>query len=240
MISTILSNQAKRLFDICLIFNHQDCLLCGAHSGADLLCQSCRPDLPQAPAPACPRCAAPVEHGGDVCGSCLQHPPAFDRALAALRYAFPADELVQALKYRDQLALAPLFADLLQHAVASAPRPDLLIPMPLHPDRARERGFNQALEIARPLSRALQLPVDQTSLSRNRNTSPQAMLPLDQRRKNIRGAFACADAVAGKHIALIDDVMTSGATLDEAASALKRAGACEVSVWVVARALPHH
>jgi ComF family protein len=242
MISAIVSNSIRRFFDSCLKFARQDCALCGAASGAELLCADCRAELTRAPAPACPVCAGPVEFEGDgrVCGACLQHPPAYDRTVARLSYAFPTDELIQALKYRSQLPLARLFAQLLGEALRAAPRADVLIPMPLHPARARERGFNQATEIAKPLARALNLPLDTTSLSRTRDTARQAVLPLDERQRNVKGAFTCADAVAGKHVALLDDVMTSGATLNEAAKALKRAGAREVSLWVVARALPHH
>lgn len=245
MISATLSNSIVRFLDSCLQFVQQDCVLCGAGSGADLLCGACRPELPRAPAPACSVCAGPIpiytEAGdGHVCGVCLTHPPAYDRAFAALSYGFPADELIQTLKYRSQLALARLFAELLGQAVRAAPHPDLLIPMPLHPHRARERGFNQAAEIARPLARSLGIALDTASLSRTRNTPAQAALPLDRRHGNVKGAFACTEAVAGKHVAVVDDVMTSGATLHEAAKALKQAGAAEVSLWVVARALPHH
>ena len=242
MISDILSNSIRHLFDNCSKIAQQDCLLCGARSGEALICTACHADLPRSTDPACPICAAAVEHSGPghVCGACLQHPPAFDRSYAALRYSFPADELIQALKYQDQLALAEWFAELLHETVRQAPRPDVLIPMPLHPQRARERGFNQALEIARPLAQRLELPVDTTSLTRCRHTTPQATLPFEQHHKNIRGAFDSSDTIAGRHVALIDDVMTSGATLNEAARMLKRAGVAEISVWVAARAQPHH
>jgi ComF family protein len=238
MISKILSNLLRPMLYSRLFFAQQDCVLCGAGGGTALVCDACRRDLPSAPAPACPTCAAPSD--GHVCGACLQDPPAFARTIAALRYAFPADELIHALKYRDQLPLAPLFADLLLHAVKRAPRPDVLVPMPLHPQRARERGFNQVLEIAKPLAHALDIPIDFGLLSRSRNTTPQVALPLAQRHVNMRGAFTCPQPIGGKHVALLDDVMTSGATLNEAARTLRRAGATEISVWVVARALPHH
>jgi len=237
MISERLSNAARKLLNNCSNFVRQDCVLCGAASGGDLLCPPCRADLPRAGAPACPVCAGPSD--GHTCGGCLREPPAYARCIAALRYGFPADALIQALKYRSQLALARLFAEVMGTAVAHAPRPDALLPMPLHPDRARSRGFNQATEIARPLARRLNIPLDATSLARIRDTAPQATLPLEERLRNVKGAFRCADAVAGKRVALLDDVMTTGATLNEAAKALKRAGATEVSLWVVARALPH-
>jgi ComF family protein len=181
-------------------------------------------------------CAGPGE--GRVCGECLKTPPPYDRAIAALRYEFPADELIQALKYQGRLELAPVLADFLARALAHAPRPDRLLPMPLFPARARARGFNQAVEIARPLARRLDIPLDTTSLERVRDTEPQARLSAAERRRNVRGAFVCRETVAGLHVALVDDVMTSGATLTEAALAVRRAGAAEVSLWVVARALP--
>lgn len=243
MISATLSNSIKRLFNSSLIFVQQDCMLCGAGSGTDLLCAACHAELPRVPTPACPVCAGPI--GGEpgdrqVCGVCLTHSPTYDRTCAALSYDFPVDKLIQALKYRGQLPLARLFSELLRASVSEGPRPDLVMPMPLHTNRARERGFNQATEIAKPLAKALGLALDSQSLSRNRNTTAQAGLPLDKRHGNVKDAFTCTGAVAGLHVAVVDDVMTSGATLHEAAKALKQAGAAEVSLWVVARAAPHH
>jgi ComF family protein len=201
-----------------------------------MLCAGCQRDLPRSPLPACPVCAAPSD--GNICGRCLKHPPAFDRAIAGLCYEFPADKLVQALKYNGQLAFAPLLAGLLLPSVREAPRPTQLIPMPLHPLRARQRGFNQATEIGKILAKELQIPLVLRGLERVRDTVPQASLPLDERRKNVKDAFACSIAFTGQHVAVLDDVMTSGATLGELSATLKRAGASEVSVWVAARALP--
>ncbi|MEO1767014.1 ComF family protein [Thiobacter aerophilum] len=212
-----------------------DCVLCGAPTAQGQVCPRCGAALPVSSG-GCPVCAGPGEDR--ICGDCLREPPPYTRCIAALRYEFPADELIQALKYRGALALAPILAEWLARAVAHAPRPDLIIPMPLFPARARARGFNQATEIARPLAHRLGVRLDTTSLSRIRDTAPQAQLSLPERRRNVRDAFACARTVAGLHVALVDDVMTSGATLREAARALKRAGAAEISLWVVARALP--
>ena len=242
MISASLSNVSRTLVDNCLKFVRQDCVLCGAASGSALLCPDCRRELPRPSSATCPVCGGPGDRldRGRACGSCLKQPPAYDRCIAALRYAFPADELIQALKYGKRLALAKLLADTLTDAVAGAPRPDVIVPLPLHPDRARARGFNQAMEIAKPLARHLGLPIEAARLARTRNTAPQASLSLDDRRHNVKNAFACAGTWDGRHVALIDDVMTSGATLHEAAKALKRAGAAEVSLWVAARASAHH
>lgn len=240
MISEHLSNTVRGILNSCLNFVPQDCVLCGGASGRALLCAPCQAELPYLAVNACPVCAGPTGSAGDgqVCGACLSRPPAYARCVAALRYAFPADALIQALKYRNQLPLARLFAAVLADVAANAPRPDVLLPMPLHPHRARARGFNQATEIARLLARDLRIPLDTNSLVRIRDTAPQATLPLHERQRNVKGAFSCSGTLAGRHVALLDDVMTSGATLNEAARTVLRAGAAEVSLWVVARALP--
>ena len=174
---------------------------------------------------------------GQLCGQCLKHPPPFNRTEAAFTYQFPLDRLVLALKYGHQLAIVSLLADALCVRVAEHALPDLLVPMPLHPNRLRERGFNQAHEIARRMAQRLRLPVLQNAATRVIDTAPQASLPLKQRRKNLRGAFACDSCVAGKRVAIVDDVMTSGSTLAALADALLKAGAVEVQCWVVARAV---
>lgn len=215
----------------------QDCCLCGTASGTHLVCAACHESLPRHSL-ACPVCAAPGS--SEVCGECLKHPPAFDRTSAALDYTFPVDKLIQAYKYHHQLALAHLFGALLSRTVREQPRPDIIIPMPLHPIRLRERGFNQAHEIAKHLNKDLGVPLAAQRLHRVVNTVSQATLDWEARKKNMKGAFACDAPLNGQHIVLIDDVMTSGATLNAAAKTLKHAGAAQVSLWVVARALPHH
>ena len=212
------------------------CLLCSARSTRSL-CQGCLADLPWHRQPHCPQCATPTPDG-QVCGACLKHPPAFDRTHAALAYAFPLDRMIPRLKYHGQLAIAPTLGECLAEAVASAPRPDRLMAMPLHAARIRERGFNHATEIARTVAKRLALPLDIHNARRIRDTPPQMGLKHDARRRNVRGAFDCSGDVQGQRIALIDDVMTTGTSLDELAATLKRAGAREVSCWVVARTLP--
>ena len=209
----------------------EDCLLCGAESAPELLCAACAAELPALPEP-CPRCALPSPAGA-VCGSCLNRPPHFDTTLALWRYEFPCDRLVQALKYRARLALAEFFA----RNLASRPLPeiDLVVPMPLHPRRLAERGFNQALEIARGVARRLGRPIEPRCALRVKNTLPQARLPFDERAKNVRGAFLCKLDLSGASIAVVDDVMTTGATLNELARVLKRAGATRVENLVIAR-----
>ena len=215
----------------------QDCQLCGAQSGAHLLCAACYTNLPRHKN-ACPICAAPGNT--ETCGACLQHPPAFNSTLAALDYTFPVDKLIQAYKYHQQLALARLLGTLLRQAVSPHARPDVILPMPLHPARLRERGFNQALEMAKYIARDLRLPLAPHLAQRTVNTLSQATLVWDARKKNMRGAFTCNTNLQGMHIALVDDVMTSGATLHALAKTLKRAGASRIDVWVVARAIPRY
>jgi len=213
------------------------CLLCGATSGTGHLCGACLADLPWHSLPQCPQCAIPTPDG-QVCGACLKHPPAFDRTRAALAYAFPLDRLIPRLKYNGQLAIAPALGECLAQAVAPGPGPDCLIPMPLHGRRIRERGFNHATEIAREVAKRLSIPLDTDSCQRIRDTPPQMGLKHDARRRNVRGAFVCTGDVQGRRIALVDDVMTTGTSLDELAKTLKQAGALEVETWVVARTPP--
>lgn len=186
--------------------------------------------------PACPSCALPTTDG-NLCGHCLNKTPYFTHTLAAFTYAFPVDALIQALKYGGNLAAAgPLAQTLGQRAITQA-LPDLLIPMPLHPSRLKERGFNQSAEIAKMLARTLHIPLALEACSKVRDTAPQASLPLKERGSNVKGAFACSMDLSGKRVAMVDDVMTSGATLNELAKILAKQGAAEISAWVVARAL---
>ena len=213
----------------------QDCVLCAAASGARLLCAGCTADLPQV-AEACPQCAGPSP-GGAVCGACTTHPPPFDATIAPWRYEFPVDRLVLALKFGRRLALAEAFGAALADRAAGR-RVDALVPMPLGRTRLAERGFNQALEIARHLARATGLELAPGLAHRVRDTAPQTDLPHDERAANVRGAFECDADAAGRTLAVIDDVMTTGASLAELARTLKRAGAVRVENWVVARTWP--
>lgn len=212
----------------------QDCLLCGGGPAADLLCLACQAGLPRLSAAICPVCAE-ASPGGAVCGACLKQPPHFDASLAAFRYQFPIDKLVQALKYQHRLAVAEFLATTL--LLGARPEGDLIVPVPLSGPRLGERGFNQATEIARPLARALGLPLLLEGCTRSRDTVAQATLPWKERRKNIRHAFECGVDLDGQSVIVVDDVMTTGATLDEFARTLKNHGALRVTNWVAARAL---
>jgi len=211
----------------------QRCVLCDALSGMQLLCDRCARTLPPLPS-HCPQCASPTA-AGRHCGRCLTHPPAFAATRCAFAYAYPLDALVHALKYGGRTAHAAIFAEAL--AALPAPRPDCIVPLPLSVARQRERGYNQAAEIARHLGRLLGVPVVE-GLRRTRDTAPQATLPLRHRHANVRAAFAVTALLAGARVALVDDVMTTGATLDAAARAARAAGARTVEAWIGARTLP--
>lgn len=212
----------------------QDCLLCGA-SSPTLLCAGCADDLPLLAAPGCPVCALPTP-AGEVCGQCLREAPAFDRTQAAFRYDFPIDKLVQSFKYGHRLALGPYFGAQLV-SLAKTSRTDIIVPLPLHRNRLAARGFNQAVELARPIARALAKPLASDICRRMRDTAPQADLPWSARKNNLRQAFHCTATLTGKHVLLVDDVMTTGASLNECARVLKLHGAASVDVLVLARAL---
>ncbi|MGV8711112.1 MAG: phosphoribosyltransferase family protein [Nitrosomonas sp.] len=219
------------------MFYPDECILCGASSTQDF-CQPCHDHLPQLPLNHCPTCLWPVPTG-ELCGACLTRPPAFTRTVAAVRYTFPIDALIHSLKYQGNLATAPVLANLLIEKLKHIHRkPDVIIPMPLHPIRLRERGYNQAMELSRYLARHMKIPLSPTSCSRIRHTPPQTELPWRDRQKNIRKAFSCAIDLSGQHIAVVDDVMTTGATLNEFAKILRQQGASEISNWVIARTLP--
>lgn len=214
------------------------CLLCADYKGLDFgICDACLQALPTHTAAQCPQCA--LVSDGHICGHCLNAKPDFDATKVLFTYQYPVDALLQQYKYQDALQFGELFATLFrsQHPQASA-HIDVLIPMPMHVQRLQERGFNQALEIARSLSRHWQLPLDFQACRRVKLTPPQAGLPLKDRVKNVRSVFECGTAMHGLRVAIVDDVMTTGASLNELAKTLKKAGAAHVECWVIARTLP--
>ena len=218
-----------------------NCLLCAARTPAGKdLCPACERSLPRTKW-ACPRCAAhgaAIEVNGVSCGKCQTYPPAYVSARAAFRYASPVDKLIQDLKYHDRLELSRLLGGYLANHLQALndPLPDVVVPVPLHSSRLRERGYNQSLEIARFVAHPLKLPINWKDAQRIRPTVPQTELPREQRRKNVRGAFMTGGAFAGQRVAIVDDVMTSGHTANALAESLLRSGAVEVRIWVVARA----
>ncbi|MGZ8202049.1 MAG: double zinc ribbon domain-containing protein [Burkholderiales bacterium] len=210
------------------------CVLCGAASPPERLCIPCDAALPRLPARRCAVCALPLP-SGEVCGACITHPPKFDTVTAAFAYAFPIDALIRKYKYGAGLTFAPVLAALL--ARTPCPDVDALIPMPLAPGRLRERGFNQAQEMARIAGGLRRMPVLARACRKVSETPPQAALPWDARARNVRGTFVCDADMAGRRVAVVDDVMTTGATVNELSRVLKRAGAQSVHVWVLARTL---
>jgi len=215
------------------------CGVCRAW-GRGRVCADCL-DRCAASVPRCRRCALPVGAATPVCGACLMMPPAFDAALAAVDYAAPWDRLVTAFKFHDALDLAAVFADAIVAAERSrdAPRPTLLLPVPLAPRRLRERGYNQAWELARGIARRRGIAAEGALLLRIRETAHQLALPLADRAGNVRGAFAVEPRrraeLADRHVAIVDDVMTTGVTAAEIAGVVKQSGAAMVEVWVLAR-----
>lgn len=225
--------RAKQLFS-------QDCQLCGVRTAASL-CRDCERDLPYRITGGCPRCAAHAP-AGQLCGACLADVPVFDETVAAFDYAFPLDRLLQSYKFNENLSLTSVFSAALLAAVrqhlqqSGAPLPDRVIALPLARKRLAERGFNQSALLAELMAKHLDIAYAPHGLLKVRDTPPQAGLDRPARLKNVRGAFDCGESLAGLRIALVDDVMTTGATLSEAAKVLKRAGATYISAWVVARA----
>lgn len=223
------------------------CLVCGERgaNGRDL-CRDCDRALPWNHC-ACPRCALPLPLPAAACGRCLKRPSALDAVRAAFVYSAPLDRLLPRLKFHDDLAAGRLLAALMlddpKHPLA-VPIPDdareppstALIAVPLSRARLRQRGYDQARELARPLARALGLPLADGELRRLRDTPPQSNLGALARRRNLRGAFAAEfRAAPPARVLLVDDVMTTGATLHAAAAALRRAGVARVEAWVCAR-----
>lgn len=211
------------------------CLLCAEPGmpGRDL-CSGCTDALPWNRS-ACLRCAIPLPLAG-TCGECLQRPPPLHETHATFVYGFPLDRLVPRFKFHNDLAAGRLLSELMIEGFADLPRPHALVPVPLHLDRLRQRGYDQALELARPLTRALRVPLLPDVLVRTRATAPQSELDAGARRRNLRRAIEVrTGATLPEHVVLVDDVMTTGATLQAAAKTLLRAGVSRVDAWVCAR-----
>jgi ComF family protein len=214
------------------------CRLCLAPGGDMELCPACRADLPWL-THSCQRCALPLPaHArSQLCPTCLSNPPALDHCHALFSYQPPVDQWIHALKFNRDLATGRLLGELLAAQPIAGEQPAAsLLPVPLHRARLRQRGYNQAMEIARPLLR-LGWRLSRCDCRRTKRTEAQSGLPARHRRRNIRGAFTVRSDLEGQTILLIDDVMTTGATLNELARTLKVSGAGRVEAWVIARAL---
>ena len=211
------------------------CLICGERGISRDLCPACSRALPWNHC-ACDRCGLPLPLAADACGRCLKTPPPFARTHAALVYSFPLDRLLLRFKFHGDLACGRLLSDLLCERLTDSERPQALVPVPLHVARLRERGYDQALELAKFVAGRTGIALHARALRRTRATSRQSDLDMRARRRNLHGAFALAENDLPAHVALIDDVMTTGATLRECAKTLLRSGVARVDVWVVARA----
>lgn len=213
------------------------CLVCTERGAAGRdLCAACRDDLPWHPG-GCPRCALPAgpgRAGHRACAACRDRPPPLDSVRATFLYGFPVDRLLPRLKFHADLAAGRLMADAMLAAGPPWPPPLALVPVPLSRARLRARGYDQALELARPLARGLRVPLIAGALRRRRHTAAQSRLDAAARAENLRDAFAAANGLP-PHVALVDDVMTTGATLHAAASALRARGVLRVDAWVCAR-----
>jgi ComF family protein len=214
------------------------CLICGLVVREQLaFCKGCELDLPFNDM-ACARCAAAISHG-ELCGACLGSPPPFSFTFSPLRYGYPIDKLIQRLKYGEHPEIARalgryLGAEIM--ATRSTPLPEALIPVPLHPDRLQQRGYNQALEISRPVAKITSRPLIIDLIHRTRDTSNQVGKTRDGRDRNVRGAFRTKEVPQFDHCAIVDDVMTSGATVRAISVALRNAGVKTIEVWTLARA----
>jgi len=216
------------------------CRLCGtATRRAHDLCLPCREEAPWL-GNVCSRCSFPLPASCDdaLCGRCQKRLPAFDATTALFHYRPPVDYLIKRLKFSSELAISPLLSGMLATRLLArdTPLPDLLVPVPLHHSRLRERGYNQATELARGVSRKLNIKTSHRLCVRHRKTEPQSLLTHNARRLNLRDAFSVSATTIPEHVAIIDDVMTTGHTASELAQVLKRAGARKVEVWIIARA----
>lgn len=221
------------------------CLLCGAGGqlvGGDAvdICEACQQAL-QINERCCSRCGIPLTTDAQMCGNCLKKPPLFETVYAPFLYKGGVKRLLIALKFNQKLTHARLLGNLMAdslmgHFAANQPMPDAIVPVPLHPNRQRERGFNQALELVRPLARRHKIPINPQLVMRKTATAQQTKLSAAERRKNLRGAFELKEGSrVPHHIVIFDDVVTTGATVNELAKTLKRAGAQHIDVWAIAR-----
>jgi len=230
----------QRLKDIQHYLFPGQCLLCLDTTPHDqLICEHCIEELPRNDY-GCRCCGKPMPVAVEKCGECQKSRPAFDFVRTLYRYQPPVDQLVQQLKYNGKLHLARLFGEKLREASAGwireTEKPDLIVPVPLHRSRLRKRGFNQSIELARPTAKFIGVRLEIDSITRTRKTDPQTELSLAQRKQNIHGAFQAETSLKDLSVVIVDDVITSGHTVNELARTLKLAGAARVGVWGIARA----
>ncbi|MFW5451228.1 MAG: ComF family protein [Methylophagaceae bacterium] len=214
------------------------CLLCGVASSHWCLCNDCIKTLPTLDQ-ICPRCAHPLNHNA-ICGQCLSQAPEQDDSFSLYHYLPPIDRLIADMKYYDKILLSKFFAQQMATQLKDRALPELLIPIPLHPRRLRQRGYNQSWALAQYLSKLLIIPTRHDILVRTRDTVAQTSLPYSQRKQNIKRSFSVKSITIPSHIALIDDVLTTGHTANVAAKALRKAGVQHIELWTIARTMRHH
>jgi len=214
------------------------CACCGAPSGNELICSGCKDDLPWL-TKACAICSLPL-FGQDspllLCGECIKSPPPFDHVTTLFSYESPINHLIHQLKFAKKLSIARLMGEfLLQKIINQDKKPDLIIPVPLHSQRLKERGFNQAHEIARYIAKPLGIPLMSHQIVRHKNTVEQASLPFEQRKSNLAHAFSLRQKLQADYIAIVDDVMTTGYTVRALADLLRKNGVKKIAIWCCAR-----
>ena len=218
------------------------CVLCKKRCDG-WLCPYCRHDINQ-PAFTCQGCGLALPNNDSTCGQCLQHAPYFDHLITIGDFRGQLSELITGLKFHRQLsygqALGKLLLQRVQTDYKHTPLPQLLLPVPLHYKRIRERGFNQSIEIARPLKQQLHIPIDRFSCKRSKYTQAQMQLDKKARKHNLRDAFTIVQPIKAKHIAIIDDVVTTMHTVNSLAKTLAAHGASHIDVWCCARTQAHY
>jgi len=221
------------------LLQSQHCYLCDNHNNDSYydICHDCIAELPYKNQ-SCSRCAIPMDSiKSPVCGHCISQPPSYDVLLSPFEYHFPIDKFITELKFRHKLysahTLGHLFSEFIK--TKSTPLPECIIPVPLHPKRLRQRGYNQSLEIARIVSKNLKIPINRKLCERVKNTAPQTGLDAKNREQNIRNAFRIIQAKHYNHVAILDDVVTTGHTVEALAKLLRQQGISVIQVWSVAR-----
>lgn len=215
------------------------CILCGNFTKTALsICNECSTDLPFI-IEACKLCGIQLTTTA-ICGACLETPPPYAATIAVFNYQYPIDKLISRLKFSGNLTVANAIGEVMARTIllqlnSINDRPDCIMPIPLHPKRIVERGFNQALEIARPIAKVTRIPIDFKSCYRKEPTQAQSLIPAHERAKNIKNAFALKKAINYRHVAILDDVVTTGSTVREFAKLLRRNGVERIQVWCCAR-----
>jgi ComF family protein len=224
------------------------CVLCGSsENNTQDLCLSCKEELPWIEH-TCIRCSHPLEKlsleqsNNQTCGECLKKPPCYDKAFALFRYQKPIDKLIINLKFHQKLLYAKLLGELMAESLTTFYKndhlPEIIIPVPLHPQRLKERGYNQALELAKPIAKKFSIPIDNKLCRRIRSTQPQSLIPATERKRNIKNAFAITPTSSIKHLAIIDDVITTGNTIQELSLTLRNAtNSQRIDIWSCAKVL---